>query len=83
MRSLRGPRINGHAVRAIRIAQGKSQVKLATQSDLDHSYVSRIESGQRCHPTPEITKRLAEALGVPMAALLAEPQLLDPKTSMS
>jgi transcriptional regulator with XRE-family HTH domain len=76
MGSLRGSQIDGHAIRALRIAQRKSQATLASQSDLDHRYVSRIECEQHCHLTPEITKRLADALGVPMAALLAEPQVL-------
>jgi transcriptional regulator with XRE-family HTH domain len=78
MSSNRGPRINRHAVRAIRIAQGKSQVKLAALSGLDHSYLSRIESGQRCHPAPDVTLRIAKALDVEMAALLADPGVLTP-----
>lgn len=76
MSSLRGPKINGHAVRAIRIAQGVSQVELAERSGLNHSYISRLERGQRCHPAPGITKKLAEALGVPMAGILAAPDVL-------
>lgn len=78
MGSLRGPKINAHAVRAIRLAQGKSQVTLAREAQLDHSYVSRLEAGQRCHPAPGVLKQLAEALGVPMTALLVDPEVLVP-----
>lgn len=74
--SLRGPRINGHAVRALRVAQGFSQVSLAAAAGLDHSYLSRIERAQRCHPAPTVTKGLADALGVPMVAILADPQVV-------
>jgi transcriptional regulator with XRE-family HTH domain len=74
--SPRGPRINGHAVRALRIAQGLSQVSLSRQAGLDHSYLSRIERAQRCHPAPWVTKALADTLGVPMAAILADPQVV-------
>lgn len=77
MSSKRGPKINGHAVRAIRLAAGDSQVVLATRAGLDHSYVSRLERGQRCYPAPRITKALADALGVPMAAILTSPEVLS------
>ena len=76
--SLRGPKINAHAVKALRVAQGLSQVSLARKAGLDHSYLSRIERAQRCHPAPSVTKALAEALGVPMAAILADPQVVAP-----
>ncbi|WP_329426873.1 helix-turn-helix transcriptional regulator [Streptosporangium sp. NBC_01495] len=72
----RRPKINRHAVRALRLSQGFSQVKLASRAGLDNSYVSRIESGQRLHPAPDVTLRLAEALGVPMAALVADVEAL-------
>jgi transcriptional regulator with XRE-family HTH domain len=54
--------------------QGLSQVKLAARAGLSNSHVSRIESGQRRHPSPDVTRRLAIALGVPMAAILTNPE---------
>lgn len=50
---------------------------LAKKAGLNHSYVSRLESGQRRYPAPRITKALADALGVPMAAILASPEVLS------
>lgn len=74
--ALRGPKINGRTIRALRIAHGLSQVGLAKAAQLDHSYVSRIERGQRCHPAPAVTLALANALGVDMAAILVDPDVV-------
>ncbi|MFI6477389.1 helix-turn-helix domain-containing protein [Nonomuraea sp. NPDC050663] len=69
----RGPKINRFAVQAIRVSQGLSQVALARRAQLDNSYVCRLESGQRSRPAPIITRRLADALGVPVAAIIINP----------
>lgn len=43
--------------------QGVSQSRLAESSEFDHSYVSRLESGNRA-PTRDAVNKLADALGL-------------------
>ncbi len=57
----------GALLKTLREKRGVSQNKLAEQADFDHSYVSRLESGERM-PTREAVHRLADALS------LEEPQ---------
>lgn len=71
MRGSRGPRINGVALQALRKARQESLVALSTRSGVDHSYISRLERGERQYPAIRITSALAEALDVPVEALLA------------
>ena len=56
-------------VRRIRRQRHGSQEELAFQSGLHRTYISGIERGVR-NPTVLALERLAEALGVPAAALL-------------
>jgi len=55
---------------ALRSRLGWSQEQLAEQSGLHRTYISGIERGVR-NPTLSIIARLASALGVTPAALLA------------
>ncbi len=53
----------GVVLRDWREQNGWSQSELARRAELDHSYVSRIESGAR-YPRPETLVSIADALGV-------------------
>ena len=52
------------SLRALRLAAGISQVKLAERAATTQSYVARIETG-RLDPGTDMLGRLADALGVP------------------
>jgi XRE family transcriptional regulator, regulator of sulfur utilization len=60
----------GRNVRHFREERGWSQERLAQAADLDRSYISDIERGAR-NPTLVIVARLAGALGLDPASLLA------------
>lgn len=71
MRGSRGPRINGIALNALRRVRNESLVDVSARSGVDHSYISRLERGERRYPAMRITCALASALEVPVEALLA------------
>lgn len=56
----------------LRREKGWSQEQLAFESGLHRTYVSGLERAVR-NPTILVLERLAKPLGVPAAALLAEP----------
>jgi transcriptional regulator with XRE-family HTH domain len=60
----------GQALREIRVDRGISQERLAHLADLDRTYVSGIERGER---NPSLTKilKLADALDVKVSVLAA------------
>ena len=53
-----------NSLRALRLAAGLSQVKLAERAGTTQSYIARIESG-RLDPGTDMLERLATAVGVP------------------
>lgn len=58
----------GATIRALRQAYGWSVGKFAESIGIDYSHLSNIEAGRkRC--TPEIARRVADTLGVPLAAI--------------
>ena len=59
----------GRNVRRYRLEKSWSQEELAFESGLHQTYLSGIENGTR-NPTVTVLKKLADALGVPPAALL-------------
>lgn len=63
------------AIRTIRASKGISQKELASLANLDSSYISRIESGERI-PTIEVIESIANALKIPvyLLTLLASEQ---------
>jgi DNA-binding XRE family transcriptional regulator len=71
VRAARGPKLNRHALRALRLETGLTQVGLSRRSGVDDTYISRLEAGRRCWPAIRITEALATALDVPTEALLA------------
>lgn len=60
-------------VRKLRVKRGLSQEALAVDAGVDRSYVGRIERGVE-NPTVETLERLAVALDIPVAELLAVPK---------
>lgn len=60
-------------LRRLRVKRSLSQEALAVDAGVDRSYVGRIERGVE-NPTVETLDRLAKALEVPTAELLAVPK---------
>lgn len=56
-------------VRGARLAAGLSQAELARRAGMDHTFISRIESG-RTSPDVRTLQRLAKAIGCPVADLV-------------
>ena len=61
----------GTNLRRLRLEKGLGQEKFALEYGFDRTYISGIERGVR-NPTIVIVQKLADALGVPIAALLSE-----------
>lgn len=61
--------INGSAVKALREAHGWRSSKFATACEISHGYLSNIESGRRSVVGPDVLRRIADVLGVPLAAI--------------
>ena len=61
----------GDAIRRLREARDMSQETLALLADVDRSYVGRVERGTNNAATLTL-KRLANALGMTLAELIAE-----------
>lgn len=59
-----------NSLRALRLAAGLSQVKLAERAGTTQSYIARIESG-RLDPGTDMLERLATAVGVPAVKVFA------------
>lgn len=59
----------GQRVREKREARGWTQVKLAEESGVDNTVISRIEGGRRTRITPEVIARLERALGLRQGGL--------------
>lgn len=64
--------IIGWNLRTLRVQRGLSQERLALASEIDRSYVGRVERGSE-NVTIATLEALAGVLGVPVAALLQEP----------
>ncbi len=61
-------KLGGRNIRRIRQEKGWSQEKLAFESDVHRTYISGVERGAR-NPTVLVLGRIADALGVSLAAL--------------
>lgn len=61
----------GEAVRQTRLAGGLTQEELADRARIDRSYIGGVERGER-NPTLTIIEKIAEGLGVPVAALFQD-----------
>ena len=61
----------GEVVRRHRSARGLSQEQLAEAADLHRNHVGFVERGERV-PSIDIARQIAEALCLPLSALVAE-----------
>ena len=57
-------------VRRMRETRGMNQGEVAKRARLSQGYVSKLEAGAQRNPSVAVLKRLAKALGVPVATLL-------------
>ena len=62
--------INPYSLRALREALGWSVSKFAAAAETVPGHISNIEAGRR-GASPELVRRMARVLGVPMAALVS------------
>ena len=67
---MRHVKVNPEALRAIREKDGHSQLSLAAQSGVAQSRISELEGDEPRLVRPSTVKRLADALGVPVSALV-------------
>jgi transcriptional regulator with XRE-family HTH domain len=58
------------AIRRAREAKGLSQLGLAKRAKVTQGYISDLEAGTKKNPGINVLRRLAKALGIPVAALL-------------
>lgn len=63
--------VNGTTVRALREAMGYKLGKLAADARISEPFLCRIERGTR-QPSTEVRRRIADALGVPVAAIVRQ-----------
>jgi transcriptional regulator with XRE-family HTH domain len=63
-------------LRAVRVARGISQSKLANSSGLSAKYIGRLEGGKQS-PTLTTVASLADALSIEPSELIAAPIPLD------
>jgi transcriptional regulator with XRE-family HTH domain len=59
---------NGEAIKALREANGWRLSKFATAVMISHGALSNIEANRR-NASPEVLRRIADTLGVPLAAI--------------
>lgn len=64
--------VNPHALRVIRERSGLSVSELARRAGMSQPHLSNIEAGKR-RASPAALRQLADALRVPLLALLADP----------
>lgn len=62
-------RLNRAALQALRERSGHSKASLAEAAGVDRTLITRLENGQR-PATPSVMRKLAEALMVPVTALM-------------
>lgn len=75
---MNGREILAWNVRTLRTAKGLSQERLAVDASVDRTWVSQLERGNG-NTSIDVLDRLAASLGVPLAALLVEPDPKAPK----
>jgi len=64
--------VNPHALRVIRERSGLSVSELARTAGLSQPHLSNIETGKR-QASPAVLRQLADALRVPLLALITDP----------
>ena len=68
----------GLVLKELRLEKGLSQESLANQSDIDRTYISDIEKGER-NISLKIIERLAETLQISLSELFKKRKLIIPK----
>jgi repressor LexA len=66
----------GTLIRNLRLRRGLSQFDLASSADINNSYLSRIENGER-RPSPKILKKYSEILQYPYDELVVASGILS------
>lgn len=61
----------GATIKALREAYGWRLGKFAIALGISHSYLANIEAGRK-PLTPELSRRIADTLGIPLAAITTE-----------
>lgn len=64
-------RINRHSLIALRERSGWSVSRFAMACAISTGYLSNIEAGRK-NPQPEVIKRMADVLEVPIQCLISE-----------
>lgn len=65
--------INGEALRVIRERSGLTGTALAREVSVDRTHLSHIEAGRK-QPSNELARRIADALKIPLVAILSGPE---------
>lgn len=65
--------VNGETLKVIRERSGLTGTALAAAAGINRAYLSHIEAGRK-QPSPEVARRLADHLKVPLVAILSNPQ---------
>lgn len=69
-------RRTGATIKALREAYGWRLSKFAVAIGISHSYLANIEAGRR-PITPELARKIADTLSVPLAAITTAFELSD------
>ena len=64
------PKRMSRVIQVLRESKNMSQRALAKKANVTQSYVAQLESGLKKNPSLPVLRRLAKALGVPVAELL-------------
>jgi transcriptional regulator with XRE-family HTH domain len=64
------PKKLGAVLKQIRERKGLSQLDLAKRAKVSQGYLSDLEAGEKKNPGIETLRKIAKALGVPVAELL-------------
>lgn len=56
-------------IRKHRIAKGMTQAQVAREAGVTMQYITMLEAGKRKSPSLPVLRKLAKALGVPVAEL--------------
>jgi HTH-type transcriptional regulator, competence development regulator len=57
-------------LKRLREEKGLSQADLAEKAGVTAPYITQLETGKKANPSLDVLRRLAKALGVPVAELL-------------
>ncbi|NLC47233.1 MAG: helix-turn-helix transcriptional regulator [Firmicutes bacterium] len=68
----------GELIKKLRDQKGFSQRQLALYSGVSNTEISKIESGERKNPNPEILKKIASALNIDYTVFFKAAGYLEP-----